>query len=172
MSSKPRSTRSRVANALTRSLPLAVALALTAACTTTSERSAGVDAADVARVELYFYAFSERPTDVTRTTVTNPGVIAELVSAFTDMPVTASDRDPADLAEHQATGVRYVLEDGRVVELTQVFIAHQDVVVVWADKTVSDTTWGVPLADYYRDMEVNETTTEVDPAEVPVAFAP
>ena len=144
-------------------------VALLTGCLPTAERSIGVDPAHATSVELYFYAFDEQPTPVDRVIITEPGLVAEILHGFTDMPVRGSDRSNADLAGDQAAGVRFVLDDGTTAELTQVFVEHGDVVIIWSDGDRSSTEWGVPLVDYYSDL--GEFTADVDPSLAPSVFA-
>ena len=74
-----------------------VSVALLAGCLPTAERSIGVDPAHATSVELYEYAFSEQPTKVDRVIITEPGLVAEILHGFTDMPGEQlfGDRSPA-----------------------------------------------------------------------------
>ncbi len=142
-----------------------VSVALLAGCLPTAHRSIGVDPAHVTSVELYSYAFDGQPTSVDRVIITEPGLVAEILHGFTDMPVRGSGRSSAELAGRPTAGVRFVLDDGTTAELTQVFVEHYDLVIIWSDGEHSSTEWGVPLVDYYS--EVGEFTANVDPSLAP-----
>lgn len=170
-----RNSRRRTVLGWTAAGVLAVALALLGVTMSiapwlfAARHSLGVDPGDVGHVELYEYDFTDDPSRVTRTTISDPGLVAELVDAFTDVPVRGVGPDVERVVGSRAAGVRYVLTDGSAVELTQVFVEPHDVVIVWPDGTVQRTWWGVPLGDYYRDLG---PTVEVDPADRPVAALP
>ncbi|WP_203335827.1 hypothetical protein [Nocardioides limicola] len=151
-------------------LGVVMLLALAVAACSPAERSIGIDAGEVAQVDLFFYDYSPSPTEVRRTSITDRGLIEELVKAFTAMPVRASRHAEVDLRGHPAAGVRFVQHDGTAVELTQVFVDAHQVVIFWQDGSRSATPWGRPLVDYYADL--GETSTDVTTTEVPVAKVP
>ncbi|NTV38378.1 MAG: hypothetical protein HGA51_00235 [Demequinaceae bacterium] len=144
------------------------AMLLTTACGRQEHRSVGVDPARVTSVDMYFYDHSaaQNPTTVTRTTITDAALIKEIVHGFTDVPLDhiGDSVDRADGAE--TAGLRFTLDDGSTVQLTQIFISAHDVLIVWDDGSVRHTQWGVPLVDYYEKLG---PSGDVDPAERPVA---
>lgn len=148
---------------------LAIAtMLLTTACSRPEHRSVGVDLAHVTSVDMYFYDYSaaQTPATVTRTTITDAALIKEIVHGFTDVPLDHI----GDSVEHadgaRAAGLRFTLDDGSTVQLTQIFIAPHDVLIVWDDGSVRHTQWGVPLADYYTKLG---PSGDVDPAVRPAA---
>lgn len=132
------------------------------------KRSVGVRAADVAKVELYFYTYGTDPRTVERTTITSPGLIEELTSAFTDVPVSAPN-DTERTKGARTAGVRYTTKDGRRVELTQIFVEPTVVFILWQDGSTNRTELGVPLVDYYREGDPTEV---VSADEAPIARLP
>lgn len=79
---------------------MAAAVVILSACSLfTQHRSLGVEAADVERVETFVYDYEENPATVTRITITNPDLLAELVAGLTETPVTAFSGDIEDLRE-------------------------------------------------------------------------
>lgn len=148
--------------------------ALLAGCALfTAERSSGVDAARVAQVELYEYAWGaeEEHVDVARIprSSSNTEVITELVGMFHEMPTTPlGSVNHEDVDGAPTLGVRYLLDDGEQVEMTRIFLGHQDVVVIWPDGQATRSTWGAPdLIDYYGPFgEVSQVGASEAPAAV------
>ena len=139
-------------------------------CLFQSESSIALDPTDVETVELYFYAYPGDGSEVQRTTVDHPGLVAELVHAFTDMPMRSLGGLEDELPGSRAAGVRFILENGEQVDMTQVFVSHKNVAIFWPDGSVERTTWGVPLVDYYP-VEGSELE-EVAASEAPAATLP
>ncbi len=148
----------------------ALSLLILAGCGTQSESSIDLDPDDVAAVELYFYDYPGDGSEMQRTTVEHPGLVAELVHAFTDMPVRSLGGLEDDLPGSRAAGVRFVLDDGDQVEMTQVFVSPHNVAIFWPDGSVERTTWGVPLVDYYP--EEGSELEEIAASEAPAATLP
>jgi hypothetical protein len=149
----------------------AISLALLAGCAGISERSLGVDADDVASLEYYEYRWSEAPADVERLTIDDPEVLAEWVRAYTDMPVSdVAEADTVGLDGQQTQSSRFILTDGRRIEITTIWRGPKDVIVLWPDGTASHTTWGSPdLFDAYDEVG---RVAEVSAAELPAAELP
>lgn len=140
-----------------------------------TQRTIDVDAEHVTMVELYEYPWGRVPelVDHARITRDEAGdeVIEELVAMFTGMPVTSLAADALDDVDGKQTlGVRYTLDDARVVEVTRIFISHHDVVVIWPDGSADHTEWGSPdLVPYYGQFGDVE---QVDAGERPAAALP
>ena len=149
----------------------------------TTKRSNGVVADEVVKVELYEYPWGQDEQSVRRLVIERGGAneealnrlneeaISLLVKMFTDTPTTRLGTLTADdVYGSEALGVRYVLSDGSVVEVTRIFRGYHDVVVIWPDGKATATTWGSPnLLEHYasvRDIE------EVDASERPHAELP
>lgn len=139
---------------------------LTLAGCSTSERSVGVDASEVERIELYTFDVDSQPDEVDLTTVTDPASIEEVVAAYTKVPVSTYDGTVEELAGGRATAVRFLLDDGTDVDLTAVFMGPLDVVIFWDDGSADVTEWGVAWADYASEMGV---TTSVPASSVPAS---
>ena len=169
MSSAP--ARLRLAAAKGLAGGLLVLLAIVSGCSQHATKTIGIGASDVAYVEFYRYAYSDDPTGAQRSLITDRQEVAGLVEAFTDVPVTPLTHTSADLASRAASGMRFVLRDGRRVELTQMFVGRLDAVIFWPDGTVVDTTWGsdLGLSGTPSDPAANKS---VGPTEVPRAKVP
>ncbi|CAL4861121.1 hypothetical protein [Microbacterium sp. MM2322] len=146
----------------------AICVTLLAGCAPTAEKSLGISADDVASVEYYQYPWGDVPDTIERLTIDNPEVLSEFVRAYSDMPVTdASPSALDDLAGGQTQSTRFVLTDGRKIEISRVWLGPADVIVLWPDGTASKTVWGSPeLFDAYDSVG---TVDEVDAAERPAA---
>ncbi|WP_152659518.1 hypothetical protein [Demequina salsinemoris] len=130
-------------------------------------RSIDLDPDNVAEVELYFYDVSSAiPNEITRTTIVDAGLIAELVDTFVDIPGASIDDPQEEVQGARATGIRFVLDDGSTVDMTQYYIDHASGVIAWPDGEVLYTEWGLPFEDYYLDSGDKVT---VDAAERPVS---
>jgi len=139
-------------------------LALCLAGCSTPTQSVGVEASDVATVELFIYSYGSDEPSVKRTVISDPEVVAELVKAYTDVPGGLVEDVPESAVGSEATDVRFTLEDGDVVDLTRVSLAPEDTINVWSDSAIQHTSWGVPFDGYYDDLG---TTTTVDASELP-----
>ncbi|WP_234996450.1 hypothetical protein [Demequina sp. NBRC 110054] len=133
-------------------------------------RSIDLDPDNVAEVELYFYDVSSTlPDEITRTTIVTPGLIAELVDTFTEIPGASIDDPEEEIQGARATGIRFVLDDCSTVDMTQYYIDHVDGVIAWPDGEVLYTEWGLPFEDYYVDsgdkVTVDTTERPVSPLE-------
>lgn len=91
--------------------------------------------------------------------------------AFTNMPTREylpSEVGLLDGKETQST--RFLLEDGRTVEVTEIWVGPHNVIVMWPDGTASTTEWGSPqLMQAYKEAGILET---VDASERPRAELP
>ncbi|MFL0565281.1 hypothetical protein [Microbacterium sp. 179-I 1D1 NHS] len=133
-----------------------------------AERSLGIAANDVAYVEYYEYPWADVPDPIERLTIDDPDILSEWVRAYAGMPVTEVSRsDLDDLAGGQTQSTRFVLTDGRRIEISTVWLGPKDVIVLWADGTASKTAWGSP--DLFAAYEDAGVVDEVDAAERPAA---
>ncbi|MDT3329226.1 hypothetical protein Q9S78_00960 [Microbacterium sp. KSW-18] len=146
----------------------AVCVTLLVGCAPVAEKSLGITVDDVAFVEYYEYPWGDVPDTIDRLTLDVPEVLSEFVRAYSDMPVTdASPSDLNDLAGGQTQSTRFVLTDGRTIEISKVWLGPKDAIVLWPDGTVSKTEWGSPeLFDAYESVG---TIDEVDAADRPGA---
>lgn len=159
---------------LLRAAGLAVVATLMAGCSLfQAKQSLGVKAADVAKVELYGYTWGTAPTTRVRVenSDTNREPVQELVTMFTDVPVSSLPSGAASAASgKEALGVRYTLTDGATVEVTRILLGLQDAIVIWPDGAANHTEWGSPdLIGHYSAIG---TTATVDPNERPQAKLP
>lgn len=153
----------------TRSL---LSTALSAVCVLTfsgcapgvTERSLGIDVDGVSAVEYYEYPWSDVPEELERLTIDDPDVLSEWVRAYTDVPVSdVSGADEDGLIGKQTQSSRFILKDGRTIEISAIWLGPQDVIVVWPDGMVSRTTWGSPdLFDAYEDTGVVQGVSAED----------
>lgn len=158
--------------------PWGVATVLTAVCVTVlagcapvAEKSLGITVDDVASVEYYEYPWGEVPHTIERLTIDDPEVLSAFVRAYSDMPV--ADVSPSDLdvlAGGQTQSSRFVLTDGRKIEITAVWLGPKDVIVLWPDGAASRTQWGSP--DLFDAYESVGTVEDVDAAERPSVVFP
>jgi hypothetical protein len=109
----------------------------------------GFGFADVKRVDVYTYHFSESPRDVRLTTLTDRREIATWVSYFTDLPTDAASVEADALSGGDADGYRFYLRNGSIFEITHVFIGPNrpggvSNFLIWPDGTVRKTDYGSP----------------------------
>lgn len=163
MTDRPRSTAASRWGAVAACLAL-----LTTGCTQAQQgRTLGIGPSDVDRIEVYLYTFSENPRTVTRSVVEDRREIAELVNAFTDMPVTPLRLSFEEVRGAKASGLRFHLRDGGAVEVTQVFRGPGDTVVVWPDSPAVQTEWGSGIGDHGTPGDPS-ANSPVNPEERPV----
>jgi len=142
-----------------------------AGCAQPATKDIGIGPSDVDHVDVYLYAYSTEPASVTRSIVTDRREIEELVTAFTDMPVTSLPHSASELSGQRAAGLRFFLREGGSVELTQVFVGPRDVAVFWPDGSVVGTTWGSPVGDSGTPSEPSANVS-VAPSDRPRAVVP
>lgn len=121
-----------------------------------TERSLGIDVDEVSSVEYFEYPWSEVSDTLEQLTIDDPEVLSEWVRAYTDMPVSDVPRaDEDELVGKQTQSSRFILKDGRTIEISAIWVGPKDVIVVWPDETVLRTTWGSPdLFDAYEETGV------------------
>lgn len=116
----------------------------------TSERvEPGFGVADVERIEVYTYAFSDAPADILLSVLTDRRELATWVSYLTDLPTSPAHVDAAALTGSDADGFRFHLRDGSTYEVTHLFVGPNlpggvANFLVWPDGTVKQTDFGSP----------------------------
>jgi len=147
-------------------LALVAIFALTA-CSSSDRQDIGFGATDVERIDVYLYDYSASPSQVRHGVIEDRRDIYGLVEGFTDVPVQALSQElEGALVGAPAAGLRFVLFDGRSVEITQVAIAPKSVVLFWPGGSVVETEWGSPIGDYVTASE------DASPEEWPAAELP
>lgn len=126
-----------------------VTLSASGCATSTDEVDPGFGPSDVEYVEIYGYPYSGAPWEVSVTTVTDRALLDSigLLDMLVDKPITDLEPEVADrVVGAPADGVRYVLRDGTTYEVTQVFVDVDQVVLIWPDGTVAQSTFGSPIS--------------------------
>lgn len=133
------------------------------------ELDPGFGPSDVEYVEIYGYPYSEAPSEVSVTAVADRALLDSmgLLDMLVDKPISDLDPKLADrLVGAPADGLRYILRDGTTYEVTQVFVDVDEVVLIWPDGTVAESTFGSPISAELEDM------VPTDPSDRPHADLP
>ena len=111
------------------------------------------------------------PETLEQLTIEKPEILREWVRAYTKVPVTeASKTDEEELKGKQTQSSRFLLKDGRSVEFSAIWVGPKDVIVVWPDGSVGETTWGSP--DLFNFYETSGSVREVGADERPIVSLP
>lgn len=108
----------------------------------------------ISSAEIIEYPYGSQPETVTRTTITDPEIIARISRPFDQMPVTRFGGDLSSLVGKTVTNIRFYPEDGEPIDTMIVFVDNYDSVVFWTDGSVNRTKWGRPYDGFFNDYGI------------------
>lgn len=121
-------------------------------CAQPIEQSIGFGPSDVAKMEVYVYAYGASGAAAQYMEVDDKRDIAQWVRFFDYLPLEPSDLDRSTLIGQEVAGFRFHLHEGADVEISQVFVGS-GVLVVQVDGSRWASEYGAPFSDSLTDAE-------------------